>query len=110
MGGAQEEQGQGTCALELSQDMFGPGVSSVVTFAVNRHHCGSHSMEWKDLVENRGWKGAPCESRKTVLLVPILWQAIPVTIRPDCGCWAETATCLQRVPEAFECCRCAWRA
>ena len=36
MGGGAEEQSLGWCALEISQDMFGSGVSSVVPPATHR--------------------------------------------------------------------------
>ena len=38
-------------------------------------------LEWEQRKKSRAGGGAPCESRKTVFCVPLLWQAIPVMIR-----------------------------
>ena len=46
--------------------------------------------EWEERKKNRAGGGAPCEPRKTVFFFPLLWQTIPVTIRPDSGCWATS--------------------
>ena len=37
--------------------------------------------EWEERKKSRARGGAPCESRKTVFCVLLLWQSIPVTIR-----------------------------
>ena len=67
--------------------------------------------EWEELKKSRAGGGAPCESRKTVFFLPLPWQAIPVTIRPDCGCWAtsrrERSRALQVCLSCTCCSRCA---
>ena len=46
--------------------------------------------EWEERKKSRAGGGAPCESRKIVLCALLLWQAIPVTIRLQRGCWATS--------------------
>ena len=46
--------------------------------------------EWEERKKSRAGGGAPCESRKIVLWALLLWQAIPVTIRLQRGCWATS--------------------
>ena len=66
------------------------------------YHQASLRGSWSTAVEapEHSWAvgGAPCKPRKTVFLLPFLWQAIPVTMRPDCGCWATSRRGRRRRP------------
>ena len=53
----------------------------------------ARQMERNERKTSRVGRGSLCEPfkfRKTVFLFPFLWQAIPVTMRPDCDCWATS--------------------
>ena len=66
--------------------------------------------EWEERKKSRAGGGAPCESRKIVLCALLLWQAIPVTIRLQRGCWATSGRRRSRralqVCVSCTCCSC----